>query len=208
MIDFRTLIVKDDLDICGWCFDDKRNFIKQFILELNRPVTCVEIGVFKGCSLLCFAEFLREYKGGTVTGIDPWSVIKLKNNVYDEKLQHYIFEELMKDQSTFDKVYDDLVKLLEDNQLTDTVKLIRDPSEFAFLNFDLESIDVLHIDGNHDEINVSRDILLYLPLVKKGGYIIMDDCNWPGVSKAIERYLNPFVFNTFKNNSFACYKKL
>jgi hypothetical protein len=41
-------------------------------------------------------------------------------------------------------------------------------------------------------MNASRDILLYLPLVKKGGYIIMDDSDWSSVRNAINRFLLPY----------------
>jgi hypothetical protein len=41
-------------------------------------------------------------------------------------------------------------------------------------------------------MNVSRDILLYLPLVKKGGHIIMDDSNWDSVRNSINKFLVPY----------------
>lgn len=36
-------------------------------------------------------------------------------------------------------------------------------------------VDILVIDGNHSEESVIRDFEIYYPLVKNGGYIIMDD---------------------------------
>lgn len=42
-------------------------------------------------------------------------------------------------------------------------------------NFKDESIDLLHIDGLHDYINIKRDWDLYYPKVRKGGIIILHD---------------------------------
>lgn len=41
-------------------------------------------------------------------------------------------------------------------------------------------IDLLLIDAGHDEANVSKDCPKWIPLVKKGGYVVFHD--WPNTS--------------------------
>jgi uncharacterized protein YdaT len=47
-----------------------------------------------------------------------------------------------------------------------------------------KDIDILHFDQNHSELASMRDIQIYYPLVKPGGYIWFDDTNWTTTNKA------------------------
>jgi len=42
----------------------------------------------------------------------------------------------------------------------------------------IPDIDILHVDGNHSEEISFSDVLKWVPLVKKGGFIIFDDMAW------------------------------
>jgi predicted O-methyltransferase YrrM len=187
MRDLRGLIKKDQYDEGGWCFDEKRDMIHNLVKTTYSKV-CVEIGVYKGSSLFSFAEVLEEI-GGKITGIDPWSFEMSKNDLWDKDYENYFYNELLKGQETFELIYKDVCGIIESNDISKTISLLRKPSEDAFIEFEKESIDIIHIDGNHNELNVSRDILLYLPLVKNGGYIIMDDSNWDSVRNGINKFL-------------------
>jgi predicted O-methyltransferase YrrM len=57
-------------------------------------------------------------------------------------------------------------------------------SEDAVSWFADESIDILHIDGNHATEAVLKDVRLFLPKVKRGGYIWFDDADWPSTLPA------------------------
>jgi len=85
---------------------------------------------------------------------------------------------------------------------------VKSKSEDYYNNLKIESIDIIHIDGNHDEEYVTKDIQLYLPLVKKGGYIIMDDTTWPGVIKSIENHLNEESILIKSYGDFSVHKKI
>jgi predicted O-methyltransferase YrrM len=50
--------------------------------------------------------------------------------------------------------------------------------------FPNEFIDFLMIDGDHSYESVKADIAAWLPKMKKGGWIGMDDFNWSGVQRA------------------------
>lgn len=61
--------------------------------------------------------------------------------------------------------------------------LIRTASQYAVGLF--SNIDLLHIDGCHSELVSCRDVDLYLPRVKKGGYVFFDDADWLSTQKAM-----------------------
>ena len=192
MRDLQSLIIRDEYDEGGWCFDEKRKLIHNLVKTTHSKV-CVEIGVYKGSSLFAFAEIL-ETIGGKITGIDPWSFEMSKNDIEtaDKIYEDYFYNQLLKGQETFDIIYNGVSDIVSNNDMSKTITLLRKPSEDAFIEFENESIDIIHIDGNHNEMNVSRDILLYLPLVKKGGYIVMDDSDWNSVKNSINRFLLPY----------------
>ena len=187
MKNLHTLIIRDQYDIGGLCTEEKGEVIKSLIENTNAKL-CIEIGVYKGSSLLYFAEALQTTRG-RVIGIDPYKLDSLKNEIPNKEISNYFYDILFKEQKTLDDIYFNLKQILENNNLGDLITLVRDKSENFYQNVKNESIDVLHIDGNHDEEYVTKDILNYLPLVKKGGYIIMDDTSWVGVINSINNHL-------------------
>ena len=187
MKNLHELIIRDQYDIGGLCTGEKGEVIKSLIENTNAKL-CIEIGVYKGSSLLYFAEALQTTRG-RVIGIDPYKLDSLKNEIPNKEISNYFYDILFKEQKTLDDIYFNLKQILENNNLGDLITLVRDKSENFYQNVKNESIDVLHIDGNHDEEYVTKDILNYLPLVKKGGYIIMDDTSWVGVINSINNHL-------------------
>lgn len=183
----HKLFTRDQYDVGGLCTEEKGEVIASLVEKTNAQL-CVEIGVYKGSSLLYFAETLQT-TGGRVIGIDPYTLDSLRNEIPNKELNRYFYEILFKEQKTFDDIYFNLTQIIKNNNLENLITLIRDKSENYYQNIKKESIDVLHIDGNHDEECVTRDILNYLPLVKEGGYIIMDDTSWIGVINSINKHL-------------------
>jgi predicted O-methyltransferase YrrM len=49
---------------------------------------------------------------------------------------------------------------------------------------------LLHIDGNHSEEASTSDVDLFMPLVKPGGVVFMDDLNWDSTKRAQEKMLD------------------
>lgn len=187
MRDLQGLIPRDQFDAVGVCTAPRCNAIRECVLQSNAQL-CVEIGVWKGSSLMCFAEAL-EVTGGRVIGIDPYLMDAARNKVGNKKVERLIYKVLIADQSVLDSVHDRLARTIHDYGLERTITLVRERSEKYCVHIEPESVDVLHIDGNHDEECVSQDIKRYLPLVKPGGYVVMDDVRWPPVASAIEKHL-------------------
>ena len=154
-----------------------------------------------------FAEALEITKGNVI-GIDPYSMGTLINEIPNKDLNKYIYEVLFKDQLVLDNLYNGVLKVITENKLENIISLVRSKSEDYHINIEKESIDVLHIDGNHDEEYVTKDIQFYLPLVKKGGYIIMDDITWPGVINSINNHLNGNTILIKSYSDFSVHKKI
>ncbi len=167
----------------GWCTRQKASVLIDILLAC-KPKTVVEIGVWGGKSLIPMATALRHF-GGKIYGIDPWSNSASIQGVMHEGSKHFW--------ATVDheQVMFRLVHYIDSFGLQDPVELIRSTSKDAPL---IENVDVLHIDGNHSDETSYLDVTKWVPLVRKGGWIVFDDMNWSegGVtttSRAVQ-YLN------------------
>ena len=89
----------------------------------------------------------------------------------------------------------DIYELFVENMGNRKYKAIKATSKAASRKFKDESLDVVFIDLNHSYESVKEDISLWLPKVKKGGYLAGDDYheNWPGVIQAVNEMLNGFT---------------
>jgi len=164
--------------IHGWCSFEKASKFVEFIID-RKPDLCVEIGVFGGSSLVPQALALKENKKGKIFGIDPWT-----NDAALEAMQS---EEHKKWWSDLDieNIYNHCCHNLIINNVDKYCSLIRDKAENVVDRFDNESIDILHIDGNHSEELSYKDAVLYLPKLKSGGLVFFDDIWWTEVDNHV-----------------------
>jgi hypothetical protein len=87
-----------------------------------------------------------------------------------------------------DSVYKATCELLEKYSVT----MIRNTSLAAVDGFKDESLDFLHIDGDHMFDSVVMDLVVWAPKVRKGGVIALHDyfsLKWPGVTHAVDAYI-------------------
>jgi hypothetical protein len=75
-----------------------------------------------------------------------------------------------------------------------TAELVREPSEIAVSRINDASLDWIYIDGDHHFDFVRRDLELYYPKIKPGGYIVCDDYHYPGnwddgVTRAVDEFM-------------------
>ncbi len=167
-------------NVHGWCSKSKAlNFI-DLVLE-TKPDVCVEIGVFGGASLFPVASALKFLNKGIVIGIDPWDkieCIKYFDPIKDAEHLKWWGELNIR------YIHQSYNNLIKKNQLENFVRTIKSTSEKAASQID--SIDILYLDGNHSEVCSTQDVQLYLPKVKKGGYIWMNDTLWPERQEAVD----------------------
>ena len=127
----------------------------------------VEIGVNHAKSAEMWCKYIP---GFHLTGIDPYIVYGHRRS-----------------QTKQDSIHDEARKKLE----AYGGKLLRMKSSDAAGLFENNSLDMVHIDGNHEFDFAAMDIIQYVPKVKKGGLIIIHDyCNfqWSGVTQAVDGY--------------------
>jgi hypothetical protein len=144
----------------------------------------VEIGVYRGRLFLPLARLLTVLGRGEMVGIDPYSASAAVQR--DVKRGGV---DLVEWPTTVDwsALYSEVTEGIARWGLEGHSRLIRERSEDAVDDFAAGSIDLLHVDGNHDLAAVSRDVELFLPRVRDGGIVVMDDISWPSVRPVYER---------------------
>lgn len=167
----------------GWCSREKAlNFI-DLVLEV-KPSVCVEIGVFGGGSLFPVASALKFLEHGTIYGIDPWDRAECMKNLDPVKDKAHI-EWWSKVNLTY--IYYSYLNMLRRYEVEEYVTTLKLSSEKAAP--EVGEIDILYIDGNHTEAAISRDVELYLPKVRSGGFIWLNDTLWEATQPAVEMLL-------------------
>lgn len=164
----------------GWCTKEKALSFIDLVLEV-KPQVCVEIGVFGGRSLFPVASALKFLGSGVVIGIDPWSkdeIIPYFDPVNDQA--HVIWWSKI----NLDQIYYSYLNMLSLHQLEDYVITLRTTSELA--SYAIGQVDILYIDGNHNEAISNQDVQLYLPKVRSGGYIWLNDSLWRDLQSSID----------------------
>jgi hypothetical protein len=157
------------------------------VKEVPQEFTFLEIGVFKG-QTLSLIELLAKYynKKATRYGITPLSS---EGGVWESNYKADI--EYIHDKFNLNKDYNLLVGLSEDT------KIIQQASTL--------SLDILYIDGGHEERHITNDLVNYQHLVKVGGFLVIDDCcnsfkmpfgyfqGIDSVTKVVDKMLPPFT---------------
>lgn len=182
-IGYKSKVLPNLPQIDGWCSHDKAQNMMDLIYD-TQPKVCVEIGVFGGSSIYPTASALSFLNSGVVYAIDPWSK-EACGEGYEPGDPNYDWWTSI----DLEQIYSRFMAMLQRHKLNNYCAVMRMTSTEACIYFGEEMIDILHIDGNHSEDSALNDAELFLPKVKKGGYIWFDDVNWASTSKAIE-FLN------------------
>ena len=132
---------------------------REFTFELinkHKPQTIVELGVHYGDSYFTFCQACEELELDTqLFGIDHW--------LGDEQAGLY-GEEVFETVSSYNEEF-----------YYGKSTLLRMNFEEALQQFEDGSIDLLHIDGNHEYESVKKDFENWFPKLKKGGLILIHD---------------------------------
>lgn len=204
--DLQNLMGRIRVDFGGGCGLDKA-FIMAWLIATYKMKNTIDIGVYRGRSLFPQALVHKTYTGGKVFGVDPWTNEDAKENGNPE-LKKMIDEFV--DSNDFELIFKEVEKFNIENKLEDNCKLVRLKSEDAAKLFFEKGIrfDLIHIDGNHDTDFVINDVRLYLPLLNKNGFIIMDDISWDSVKpalKVLEKKLSVVTVRTDGENDYSVF---
>lgn len=161
----------------------------------------VEIGVYRGRLMLPLGRLMAWLGRGEMVGIDPYSAAAaVQQDVEREGIDLVEWPNTVDWEGVHREVADAIARL----GLEGYARLVRKRAEDAAPGFSGAPIDMLHVDGNHDRAVVARDVELYLPYLKDGGYLVMDDIAWPSVRPVYERLLqeHELVFSLIESGVF------
>jgi len=169
--------------IPGMCAEPKMLAVME-VMRHAPPGDVVEIGSWWGRSAALLVWLARRYRVGKLLCVDPWRVENLMQGtplVDAAAAQHDADEAL--------RIFEINLAPLAQGDLN----YMRAPSAEAAqryapgLSVTTEAfgqvsyegrIAVLHIDGNHSEREVRRDVEGWTPHVAPGGWIVFDDYEW------------------------------
>lgn len=198
----EQIITKIPADFGGGSPLSKSFLMAYIALEYNLK-NFVEIGIYRGRSFFPMA-YVSKLLGGKAYGIDPYDYEIAKEYDQNETLVKDINEFL--ESLDFLKIYESVMNLRQVLDLVDNCEILKEKSSCAieyFREYNI-SIDILHIDGNHDTKYVMEDVNLYFPLVRDGGFIVLDDIDWDSVRPAYDLLREKSAL-VFENNLFAIY---
>lgn len=161
------LSLEDVGEIRGYCSQEKQKALVEFILE-KKPISCVEIGVFEGKSLIPIALALQCNGKGVCIGIDPFSLRECIKNYPSDHAVPEIWEK-----EDFEKIYHNVLALIERFGVQEHCRVLRMTSLEAAPQ--IGEIDLLHLDGNHSVESALLDVGLYFSKVRPGGWVCLDD---------------------------------
>ncbi len=161
----------------GWTEVERACEMAEKIIESKAKVS-VDIGVFAGRSTIAQGFAARELGDSIVYGIDNWNPGAAADN--DDQKEGV---EWWEKKSNLETIHQLAMRSIWDHRLEPWVTIIRAKSEHVHQLFPV--IDFLNIDGGHSEATSCRDVHLYLPKVRSGGYVFMDDTGWPSTQRAI-----------------------
>lgn len=135
-------------------------------VALLRPQVCVEVGACTGSSVLPVAASLKYLGEGNIYAVDAWSnEVAIRNLTEDDPNKEWWSKVDMNDiRNTFCRRLGPYMGFCIP---------VFCPSEKAVDLFD--AIDFLHLDGDFSEAGSLKDVELYLPRVKPGGYILISN---------------------------------
>jgi predicted O-methyltransferase YrrM len=173
-------------DFQGWASD--HSYLKEAIQE-RRPSVVIEVGVWKGGSVLTMAEEMRRQElDSVIVAVDTWL------GAWDHWLQPKWFEHLR-----FSGGYPTLYYTFASNVVSKGLQEFIVPLPLDSVNaavilkhYNID-IDVIHLDGGHDFACVMADLRVWWPLLKPGGLLIGDDYHetgnvWPDVRRAFQTF--------------------
>ena len=152
--------------------------LKRIIQESNYT-TFVEVGVWKGDNIISIAKSFPQMK---CYGIDPYDYRAYDNQTPEKDGKTTLIKE------SSEIVYQKTALIAKKYS---NFFLIRKSSKEAIESFENESVDIVFIDANHSYKSVKEDIGLWLPKVKRGGYLSGHDYSieFFGVIQAVNEIL-------------------
>jgi hypothetical protein len=186
---FKALAPQPDrVDFQGW--HSSHVYLSTMIDEI-RPRIVVEVGVWKGGSVITMAEHLR-LRGldSVVIAVDTWL------GSWEHWLNPDWFSQL-RVEAGYPTMFRTFAANISARGLEPYVTPLPLDSNNAAFVLRAKGVHpgLVHIDAGHDFQAVTNDLKLWWPLIAPGGAMIGDDYNeaggpWPEVREAIHAFFN------------------
>jgi predicted O-methyltransferase YrrM len=176
------------VDMQGWASD---NIYLTHAVEELRPQVVVEVGVWKGGSVITMARRMKELGvDGVVIAVDTWL----------GAFEHWLnsdWQASLRLEGGYPSLYKTFAANIVDQGLQDyVVPLPLDSvNAAAVLRAKGLVVDLLHIDGGHDLLAVTSDLTTWWPMLRQGGLLLGDDYHpygetWPEVRQGFHQFFN------------------
>lgn len=193
-------------DLQGW--HSQHPYLTRAIAEV-KPAIVVEVGVWKGASVVTMAkEIQRQKLDAVVIAIDTWL----------GSAEHYLWEKFIPDldfEFGYPRLYHKFAANICNEGLQDSVVPLPLDSINGFQLLKEKGIrpDVLHIDAGHDYMSVMGDLKAWWPQLTPGGVLIGDDYfkswlgkgKWPEVRQAFDEFFAATPHTKFESGDGKCY---
>jgi predicted O-methyltransferase YrrM len=144
-------------DVPGWLSDEEGEALYELARECTGRGVIVEIGSWKGKSTICLGLGSQAGKSVRIFAVDPHA-----------DYRHGEFKEN-----------------IERAGIADLVTPVRGFSQAVADDFD-EPIELLFVDGSHEEDDVREDFDKWVPKVVEGGIVAFHDTTWhDGVRRVV-----------------------
>ena len=140
---------------------------RQVLGRMPKRSVCAEIGVWRGDFS---ATILHQVKPKRLHLIDPWRFVDSGSHA-----QSWYGGRIAKDQADMDAMHTRVRRRFAAPIEDGTVVIDRRDSAEAASDLPEGYFDWVYVDGDHAYEGIRRDLRLYRPLVKAGGFICGDD---------------------------------
>jgi hypothetical protein len=168
----------------------------------NDTLLSVELGVFGGVSAFCIAKAHKDLNTGFIMGIDAWNKEAPLEGTNSEENNKW-WSEL-----DIEAIHHSFLQSCTDSRWVGYIFSLKGKSDEFIDSFRDDSVTLLHQDSNHASEVIIRELELWSPKVKVGGYWVADDTNWKE-SQAGYAKLPDFGFELVEQfDTWAIYKKV
>lgn len=199
-LDFKPK--EEDVDLQGW--SSQHPYLTEAV-DSDRPTSVLEVGVWKGASVVTMAKRMKELSiDGVVIAVDTWL------GAYEHWLSDALFADL-KTVHGYPNLYHTFATNMVWHDVADVVLPLPIDSLNAATVIERigERPQLIHIDGGHSYESVMADLNAWWPLLAPGGLLIGDDyftdgITWQGVKQAMDEFFGARGLGALENINGKC----
>lgn len=184
----------------GWCVPHKMQRLYDLVIEANKnlsdnePLLICEAGVFAGRSLFPMAIACKDMNKGIVYGFEMWdNQTAIEGEEISPENTHW-WKNL-----NMEHIMECFIKTIGFLGLEDYVSFHRAKSyEGADIMRD-GWVSLFHMDSQHNTHTIIKELDAWAPKIKIGGFLVVDDCDWPSVKEAYSK-IPEYGFELLEHN--------